>query len=288
MDTTRQADGGGSGAVLSDEDKETVSATAATVGRALEEADGIRRRAAANFDVRDKLRLAERFVCDGDPIYKAMFSPQPPAKTPSKAAPAKAASKKATTKEIMEPAPIDAPLTEEQKLLHVAQLRLEAANKVSALPRRVVCACVVRSPRVAKTQRRHPNAPQALLDLRTFVLAEVSSFYYPSIAVQRVCVAALALAGSPLPADADWERIQSAFSQSAIEQMRLVDAAAAPQPGLWELVRGALHDLDEDLMEQEARSVLLLSKWVQAVRTVSEAAEAAAASVAATPDDTTS
>jgi hypothetical protein len=134
-DTMRQADGGGSGAVLSDEDKETVSATAATVGRALEEADGIRRRAASNFDVRDKLRLAERFVCDGDPIYKAMFSPPPPAKTPSKVAPAKAASKTTTPKETTEPAPIDAPLTEEQKLLHVAQLRLEAVNKVSALPR---------------------------------------------------------------------------------------------------------------------------------------------------------
>jgi hypothetical protein len=45
---------------------------------ALEEADSIRRRAASNFDVHEKLRLAERFVCDGDKIYKAMFAPPPP------------------------------------------------------------------------------------------------------------------------------------------------------------------------------------------------------------------
>jgi hypothetical protein len=28
--------------------------------------------------VHEKLRLAERFVCDGDKIYKAMFAPPPP------------------------------------------------------------------------------------------------------------------------------------------------------------------------------------------------------------------
>jgi hypothetical protein len=49
-----------------------------------------------------------------------------------KAAPAKAPASK-ESKAALEPAPIDAPLTQEQKLLHVAQLRLEAANKVEAL-----------------------------------------------------------------------------------------------------------------------------------------------------------
>lgn len=250
VDTMRQAGGGGSGAALSDHDKEVVSETAAAVGLALEEADSIRRRAASNFDVHEKLRLAERFVCDGDKIYKAMFAPPPPlAKVASKggkAAPAKAPASK-ESKAALEPAPIDAPLTQEQKLLHVAQLRLEAANK-------------------------------ALLDLRTFVLAEVAAFYYPSADAQRVCVAALALAGTPAAPDADWEQVQALFGLSAIEQMRLVDATAAPEEALWALVRGALHEVDEEAMEADARSVLLLLKWVQAVRNVSEAARAAVAS----------
>jgi hypothetical protein len=72
--------------------------------------------------------------------------------------------------------------------------------------------------------------------------------------------------------------VQALFGLSAIEQMRLVDATAAPEEALWALVRGALHEVDEEAMEADARSVLLLLKWVQAVRNVSEAARAAVAS----------